>query len=150
MNLKTKLSPHFTIAEMVYTSRRGDNTPSPEILNRLRALCVHYLEPIRNEFGPICVTSGYRCLKLNRAIGGARASAHIYGCGADFFAGHGASCQRMVEWIIKDSKIRYDQVIDEYSSASNWVHLGMVRPIGGQEPRRQALVMREGRYTTFA
>jgi len=151
MILQCKLSPHFTLGEMVTTAHRYlDNAPSPEVIERLRELCVEYLEPVRMIFGPLIVTSGYRSPQLNLSIGGSKTSAHMYGCAADFYALHGTASQRIVEWVQMDSRIPYDQVIDEYSSTSNWVHLGMVRPVGSQIPRRQALTMRDGKYTVFA
>ena len=150
MNPQAKLSPHFALSELLITAHRYlDNSPSPEVIDRLRELCMEYLEPVRTAFGPVIVTSGYRCPQLNLAIGGSKTSAHMYGCAADFFALHGASCQRVVEWVGMDSRVPYDQIIDEYSSTSNWVHLAMVRPVGSQIPRRQSLTMRDGKYSVF-
>lgn len=149
MDLREKLSPHFTLGEMVRTSHRHiDNTPSVDVVDRLRALCVDFLEPVRDRFGPLWITSGYRSQNLNGSIGGSKVSAHMYGCAADFVPLYSHSTAEIVEWIV-ESKLFFDQVIDEYSSTSNWIHLGMVRPVGIQTPRRQALTMRKGKYTTF-
>jgi len=151
MDLREKLSPHFRLYEMVRTSHRYfDNNPTPEVIDRLRILCLHFLETIRKRFGPLRINSGYRCPDLNTAIGGSKASAHIYGCAADFVPINDHNTSEIVDWVVDESGLGFDQVIDEYSSTSNWVHLGMVRPVGNKTPRRQALTMRQGKYTPFA
>lgn len=150
MDLSTRLSPHFTLRELVTTSHRMiDNRPhDPDIVVRLRALCLNYLEPVRRIFGPLYVSSGYRCPALNGKIGGSKTSAHMFGCAADFVSAYGTATTEIVRWIA-DSNLDFDQVIDEHSSTSDWVHLGMLRPIGRETPRREALTMRLGKYTPF-
>lgn len=150
MDLREKLSPHFTLGEMVRTSHRYvDNTPSPEEIKRLTKLCIEFMEPVRERFGAIWVTSGFRCRNLNTAIGGSDVSAHMYGCAADFVTYKGTPTIEIVDWIVDESGLPFDQVIDEYSSTSNWIHLGDVRPVGGQIPRLQSLTMRNAKYTQF-
>ena len=75
------LSEHFTINEMTAseTARkfRIDNTPPDSALKNLKILCSQVLEPARAKFGqPLTITSGYRCLKLNRLVGGQPNSYH--------------------------------------------------------------------------
>jgi len=148
MDLSRKLTPHFTLGEMVRTSHRSiDNTPTPEIVDRLTVLCRNFLEPIRDAFGPLWVTSGFRCEALNRAIGGSSTSSHVLGCAADIVPVKGHLTVDIVGWMAYGSDLRYDQVIDEYSSTANWIHVGMARP--GREPRLQALTMRNGKYSPF-
>lgn len=149
-NLDRHLSPHFRLGEMVRTShRRIDNTPSLDVVDRLTMLCQELLEPVRERFGPLWVTSGYRCAALNTTIGGSSTSAHLHGCAADFVPVWDVSTHDIVKWIVS-SNLLYDQVIDEYSSTANWVHLGMVRPGIPHGPRKQALVMRHGTYTEWS
>lgn len=52
---------------------------------RLNIRLVRLLEELRAELGgkPVTVTSGYRCPEHNRRVGGATASQHLLGNGAD-------------------------------------------------------------------
>ena len=146
LDLTRRLSDHFTVGEMIRTSHRYiDNTPSMQVLDELGDLCVSLLEPVRQHFGPLWITSGYRCPQLNQTIGGSTRSAHTFGCAADFVSMWGVPVNELVDWIAQSS-LPYDQVIDEYSSTTTWVHLGKVRP-GEGSPRRQAFTMRYGKYT---
>lgn len=75
-----KLSEHFTLEELIRSDtakRLGiDNKPSLAQIGRMAWLAENVLEPTRKEFGPMFVTSGYRCPRLNKAVGGASNSAH--------------------------------------------------------------------------
>lgn len=150
MNFNQKLSPHFTLRELITTSHRTiDNTPPVEIVARLKNLCENFLEPVRARFGPLWVTSGYRCPELNSKIRGSKTSAHVDGCAADFVPMDSAiTTKEIVEWIVA-SDLDFDQVIDEYSSTSNWVHMGKAQPCRSLAPRKEALTMRRGKYTSF-
>jgi hypothetical protein len=55
----------------------------------------------------------------------------------------------MVKWIRDESGLNYDQVIDEYSSTANWLHIGMLRPNHEIAPRKQVLLFKEGKYFVF-
>ena len=85
-----QLSPHFKLKEFTKsrTARENgiDNTPPPEAVENLRALCVHTLEPLREEIKlPVVITSGYRCKALNERITHHSAtSQHMQGEAADF------------------------------------------------------------------
>jgi hypothetical protein len=122
------LSPHFTLAEFTVSqtaSRLGiDNAPTPEALVNLKRTALG-LEGIRILLGvPIIITSGYRCLELNRAIGSKDTSQHITGEAADFVAPGFGSPSTVMSRII-DSGLEYDQCILEYADKPNsgWVHI---------------------------
>jgi len=78
------LSPHFTVAELTRTSTGLPNDPPPFAVTRLCVLA-WALEGLRSRGGdvPLQVTSGFRSLQVNRAIGGASGSAHLTGLAAD-------------------------------------------------------------------
>ncbi|MDP3139804.1 MAG: D-Ala-D-Ala carboxypeptidase family metallohydrolase [Rubrivivax sp.] len=129
------LSPHFTLAEFVVSetaARRGiDNMPPDEVMPALRRTALG-MEAIRVRLGgaPIVVTSGFRCLELNRAIGSKDTSQHTRGEACDFI------CPRFgspadVAAALKDSGIGFDQLILEFY---RWVHVSF-----SDKPRHQAL-----------
>lgn len=72
---RLRLSPHFTVEE--FDTHDGTRVPSSTI-PALRSLCVHWLEPMRAEFGPVRVSSGFRHRAYNRAIGSTDGSFHVY------------------------------------------------------------------------
>lgn len=113
------LTPHFTLEELTITQHRGiDNTPPPEIVERLKALAEH-LERVRVILAkPMIVSSGYRSPKLNRAVGGTLRSAHIHGYAADFicpaFGRPIDVCRALLH-----AGLKFDQLIEE----GTWVHV---------------------------
>jgi len=122
------LSENFTLAEMVRSQtaiRKGiDNTPTPEVIENLRALCVNVLQPIRNGLGrAVYVSSGYRSPKLNKAIGGSANSQHCRGEAADFTADN-TDTYSLANWIHQN--YRFDQLILEFynpDTGAGWVHI---------------------------
>ena len=73
-----KLSKYFSLREMVFSKIAEDNdidnTPTPEILENLK-YTASQLDKVRYLLGnPVNLSSGYRCLKVNRRIGSKEAS----------------------------------------------------------------------------
>jgi len=87
-----QLSENFTLAEFE-KSRKAlkmniNNKANDFVIRNLKSLCSNILQPLRDEIGPITLSSGYRCPALNIAIGGARQSQHMFGEAADIYS-HG-------------------------------------------------------------
>ena len=102
------LSKHFTLDELTKSAtatRKGiDNTPNEQALKNLQDLVVNVLEPLRVHYGrPIIITSGFRCEKLNKAVGGSPTSQHVLGQAADI---RSVSDQRC------DNKELFDMIIE--------------------------------------
>jgi hypothetical protein len=143
-----KLTSNFTLDELLVSqtaARLGlDNTPPPEVVDELARLCQLVLQPLRDAAQrPVVISSGYRANKVNKAVGGARLSAHLYGRAADLIIPGEtprATCERIVAL-----NLPYDQVILEFDA---WVHVAIAAP--GVEPRRQQLTARRtGGGTTY-
>ena len=128
---------YFELSEFIVSDvakRRGiDNTPSFAVVERLDNLVANILEPMRIAYGkPITVTSGYRCERLNKAVGGVNWSAHMRGDAADLTASDMAGFKKFVrEWLVKN-KIKFDQCIIEKSGKTEWIHIGIVSSTGSQ------------------
>lgn len=126
-----KLSKNFSLEEMCYSSTANklkiNNTTSDNIIvSKLKLLCEHILQPVREHFNkPVVVNSGYRCPSLNKAVGGASTSQHKLGEAADFEI-IGLSNYDLALWI-KDN-LDFDQLILEYCDNlkndinAGWVH----------------------------
>ncbi|WP_417153637.1 D-Ala-D-Ala carboxypeptidase family metallohydrolase [Rikenella microfusus] len=120
---------YFTIAELCRSTtadnKRIDNTPAPEIREKLQTLIEELLDPIREAWGkPIRVNSGYRCPTLNKAVGGVSTSQHQKGEAADLNAGDPAKNRELFDKIVemqKAGRIAFDQLIDE--AHYRWVHI---------------------------
>lgn len=111
---------HFTIPELCATTRPISNTPTRDIVRNLEELVLNVLDPAREAFGaPIRVNSGYRCERLNRAVGGASNSQHTKGEAADITTGSKESNRLLFELI--SDKLPFDQLIDEKDFS--WIHV---------------------------
>jgi len=143
------LSPHFMLSELLVSetaARKGlSNAPPDGYVERLQQVAQDLLEPVRQRFGPVHVTSGYRSPAVNAAIGGSATSAHCEGFAADFVPlTAGVTLKAIVEWCIANLDLPFDQVIYETGA---WVHLGRYGP--GGKVRREALSMFGGKYAPF-
>lgn len=113
---------NFTIKELCASctaKRLGlSNMPSISVSDNLMLLIVNVLQPLRNELkSPIIVSSGYRCPKLNKYIGGVSNSQHIEGKAVDIVV-PSMTVDELFNFI-KKSSVEYDQLIHE----GTWVHL---------------------------
>ena len=83
-----KLSANFSLNELTKsdtaTRHDIDNTPTMQVIENLQDLVDNVLQPLREKFGPIVVTSGYRSPAVNTKIGGSTTSDHCHGYAADF------------------------------------------------------------------
>lgn len=96
------LSPHFVLDEFTEsaTARKHGivNTPPPEAVNNLKALCWGNLEPLREALQlPVVITSGYRTKALNSLLAHAsERSQHMLGQAADFYVSPAAGSKFQV------------------------------------------------------
>lgn len=129
--LKTnpQLSRNFRLNEFLKSqtaSRHGiKNVPNKEQFLNLYYLCRFVLQPIRSYYGrPVSISSGFRCLELNRLIGSADNSQHIQGKAVDFEI-MGLDNYAVVRHVAR--VINFDQCILEYHYKNNpqsgWIHV---------------------------
>ena len=140
--MNTPVTMHFTIEEMYASDtakRLGiDNKPTTQKMINLVYLCAFVLEPLRvamNE--PIKIGSGYRCEKLNKAVGGVYNSQHLKGQAADLCIDGDIKKGRRWFNYIKDH-LPFDQLIWEHNpkTGSYWVHVSYVFPDFGKNRRK--------------
>lgn len=131
MDIHTKLAPHFTLNELIRSTRASelgiDNKPPEHVLSNLIHICTNILEPVRAHFKlPVRVNSGYRSLALNSAINGSKTSQHMTGQAVDFEI-DGIANYDLALWI--STNLIFDQLIlENYASGkpnSGWVHCSL-------------------------
>ena len=118
---------HFTIEELFASATakaKGiDNKPNVQQIICLVYLAAYVLEPLREAMKePIKISSGFRCERLNRAVGGVSNSQHTKGQAADIrtVANTTMENKRLFDLAAK-SGLPFDQLIDEYGY--NWLHI---------------------------
>lgn len=125
-----KLSEHFTLSEFTRSATASahgwTNEPSQAEIEWLRYLCVKVLEPLRSQMGrPISISSGYRCPRLNAAVGGVTKSQHMYGQAADIRILSAEDGARIMIFLRQNpyvSKALYER---SKSTGGRWIHVAV-------------------------
>lgn len=120
-----KLTKNFTLEELTYSEtaqRNGiNNCAYVDILNNLTALCVNVLQPLRDHYNkPVVISSGYRCKKLNKLVGGVSNSQHLTGEAVDLVV-LGVKLRDVYNYI--KNNLPYDQLLFETSKNGSWIHV---------------------------
>ena len=125
------LSRNFTLSELTKSDtaiRKGiNNNPNAEQIEKLKALCENILQPVRDHFGRVKITSGFRSVDLCMAIGSSANSQHAKAEAADFEC-VGVDNAELADWI--KNNLPYDQLIVEYYTPgepnSGWIHCSYI------------------------
>ena len=126
--MATIISKNFTLEELRDSATAKKlgiiNAPGVDEVCALCALVHNVLQPLRDAMGePIKIGSGYRCTKLNKAVGGVTNSQHTKGQAADLcIDGDMKKGRRWFNWIRDNCD--FDQLIMEHNSKGTyWVHV---------------------------
>ena len=124
------LSPHFSLAELTKSSTASrlniDNTPDNAQIEALKLVALNILEPVRDNYRAFTPSSGFRCQKLNSAIGSNANSQHTRGEAVDFEL-VGVDNYNLACWC--QDNLKFDQLILECydgSPHSGWVHISYI------------------------
>jgi|TARA_R100001129_G_scaffold145210_2_gene106458 zinc D-Ala-D-Ala carboxypeptidase len=125
------LSRNFSLLELTKSDtaiRRGiDNEPNADQVDKLKELCENILQPVRDHFGRVKVTSGFRSPELCAAIGSSANSQHAKAEAADFEC-PGVDNAELADWIHRE--LPYDQLICEFYTPgepnSGWIHCSYI------------------------
>ena len=107
-----RISKNFTWSEFCKSdtaSRLHINNAitSWEVRDNIIALVEDVLQPLRDAWGgPLFINSGYRCLELNKAVGGVPTSQHVLGCAADV----GCTDPYALAQLVKRMRLDVDQM----------------------------------------
>jgi zinc D-Ala-D-Ala carboxypeptidase len=141
------ISQHISYGEAVHSDtakRLGiQNVPDETHLVSMRIVAEKIFEPLRVHFGvPIYISSFFRALELNNAIGGATNSQHMKGEAIDIDAEvFGKVTNKQVFDYIKGN-LNFDQLIYEgirSDGSADWVHVSYINEIVN---RKQVLSMK--------
>jgi zinc D-Ala-D-Ala carboxypeptidase len=100
-----------------------DNTPTEYEINNLKRWHLKIREPLEYKLGvELTITSGYRSIALNRALGSKDTSQHITGEAVDFIV-KGYTPTDLYHYILDKTKLPFDQLILEYPKANGWIHI---------------------------
>jgi GH24 family phage-related lysozyme (muramidase) len=120
-----KITPHIRLGEFALDqeARRFQHQHQVDTAAEL----AEFLERVRAQFGgkSIIITSGYRPAAINRSVGGASGSEHLFdapGVGAVDFQVAGASIQQVQDWCDKHWPFSVG-----YGAPKGFVHLGIRR-----------------------
>ena len=84
-------------------------------------LCAKLLQPLRDIYGgPIHINSGYRCLALNKAVGGVPTSQHLRGEASDLSID--GKARDLLE-LIEEHRLPFDQAI--LYRKQNFLHVSL-------------------------
>lgn len=125
------LTRNFTLQELIKSDtaiRKGiDNNPNADQVEKLKRLCENILQPVRDHFGRVKVTSGFRSPELCVAIGSSVNSQHAKAEAADFEV-IGVDNAEVADWVY--TNCRPDQLILEFYTPgepnSGWIHASWV------------------------
>lgn len=128
---------YFKLEELLTSStarqKSIENLPSWTVIEHLDELS-RFLDGLRSDWGSgINVNSGYRCEKLNNAVGGSKTSVHKLGYAADLYPSNG-KFKEFVEFVRKWlADKQFDQaLIEKNSKGGKWVHIGLYNNAGQQ------------------
>jgi hypothetical protein len=131
------LSKYFSLRELIFSKLAQDNDidnmPNAETLETLKYTATQ-LDKVRELLNnPVNISSGYRCLQVNRRIGSKDTSQHVKGEAIDFKCELYGNPKQVFD-AIKKSNIQFDQLILEFNQ---WVHISFVKNGG----RRDCLII---------
>ena len=134
------LTRNFTLSELTKSDtaiRKGiNNNPNAEQVEKLKELCENILQPVRDHFGRVKITSGFRSVDLCIAIGSSSNSQHAKAEAADFEV-MGTDNAELADWIY--ANLDFDQLILEFYTPgepnSGWIHCSYTT----DQPRKQFL-----------
>lgn len=149
----TNLSLNFTLDELTKTNTGLSNIPSKAETEKLFYLCQYILQPIRDHWGALIITSGFRSVPVNVRIGGSPTSQHVLGEAVDFYPhGNIDNLDDVFEWIVKESGLKFGQCISEEKerngAMNNWVHISLVRNLPAKN--NEALIFKNGVYSPLS
>jgi hypothetical protein len=144
-----KLSRNFSLQEFeesqIAVDNNIDNYANTDQIIALTALTTACLQKVRDEFGPVRITSGFRHPDMAHLVNSSRFSPHCEGEASDWEV-RGVDNKEVAEWCIKN--LDFDQLILEFYEKGNpnsgWIHLSFKRKGGNRQQIKHAVKAPDG------
>lgn len=124
---------YFTIIDLMRSTTaerlKIDNQPSDEVKEELRiTVCrLNLISLIANAYGAsIQVTSGYRCERLDKAVGGTGNSLHMQGRAVDFIVSDIEATRKLYDALKEEPCLKLLGIC-ELIAHTNFIHVGFLR-----------------------
>ena len=153
LNIEELIGRHFKLKHLIWSNtakNKGinnmpgvDGSPSQiKVIENLRGLMTNVVDEIIDIWPNLSITSGYRCMGLNRSIGGSNTSQHCYGQAIDIQV-PGLSTAEVYNYIYANVG-GWDQLIWEYpeKGEGSWVHISY----GPRNRRKTTLASRSDKF----
>lgn len=139
-----KISSNFTLYEFQITSTGLSNDIPEEKKAWIVALVQEIMQPLRDQIGPIVITSGYRSPEVNTRIGGSPTSQHMLGQACDFYPVN--MTRKEAYLFLFNSTYPIRQCILYPTNEGNFIHVSIdpQRP-----PKRQFLIKDSGAFYPY-
>lgn len=125
---------YFTVVDLIESTTADhlgiDNQPNDEIREELElTVCkVNLISLIARAYGTtIRVTSGYRCERLNKALGGVKNSLHMQGRAVDFVVSDPNIKHKLHDALWEEACLQLLGIC-ELIEYTNFIHVGFLRP----------------------
>jgi hypothetical protein len=146
-----QVTKNFTLAELLHSNtavRKGiKNIPTTDHQANLITACHALFQPMRDALDKsVLISSGYRSIAVNNAVGGSKSSAHCVGYAIDFISPTFGTPKEIAQFLAKElvkREIKFDQIILEFNE---WVHIGYKSQKG--EQRGQVLTAKKVKGVT--
>lgn len=112
--LNIRLSRNFSLTEFIKSKTASENYITEQyeidfnVVQNIKDLTTHVLQPLRDVAGVIHITSGYRCGELNNLVGGTPNSQHVEGRAVDFMCNNRDLIVEVINYLPFDQFIIYD------------------------------------------
>lgn len=116
---RIRISKNFFLDEFLVTLTENKIIMPVEYVDNIVYLCRNVMQPIRDHFGPIRITSGFRTDELNKEVGGVPDSAHLTGEACDFYAIGPLNPVEVYDWV--ENNIKYDYL--SYYNRTGHIHV---------------------------
>lgn len=118
LKMGDKIAKNFSVRELC--GNKKENIPSGICLVNAVRVANTVLQPIRDKYGIILVTSFYRNEEYNKRINGSFNSQHVLGEAVDIIPNK-AEIQDVFIWM--KHNIEFDQLILEEKNGTRWIHV---------------------------